>query len=1048
MKVSNPTPRSRRFEPAPDLNDLARMDLEVLNYWDQDRTFEASIQRRFGAPEFTFYDGPPFANGLPHYGHFVTGYAKDIIPRFQTMRGMRVERRFGWDTHGLPAELAAEKATGVSGRKEILELGIGKFNAAARAEVLRYVNIWKDYVKRSARWVDFDGGYKTLDLDFMESCMWAFKQLWELGLVYRDYRVVPYSWAVESSLSHFETRLDDAYRTRRDPALTVKLEVTSGKWSGAHLLIWTTTPWTLPCNLAVAANADIEYVAINCQNDIFILSSNALSRYADELEGGHVLERFNGARLLGTRYNPPFNYFKHHLNAFKILCSDAVSDTEGTGLVHLAPGFGELDLEVCRAADIEIEVPVDHAGRFTSDVPDYHGVVVFDANKPIIQKLREENRILRQEEISHSYPHCWRTDKPLIYRATESWYIKVSQFRDQMVSLNEEIRWIPEHVKEGIFGHWLANAQDWNISRTRFWGTPIPIWTSDDPDFPRIDVYGSISELERDFKCTISDLHRPFIDVLTRPNPDDPSGRSTMRRIEDVFDVWFDSGCMPFAAVHYPFENKDWFEQHFPADFIVEYVAQTRGWFYTLMGLSVMLFNKAPFKNAICHGVVLDATRKKLSKRLKNYPDPLSFLEFHSSDTMRWFLVSSPVLAGGDLLIPRTEKEIAAAQKEVIGPLVNAYSFFALYANLEERAPKEVRCAGNSLDEFILAKTGQLIRDIESRLDRLTIPDACKVAIDFCDDLTNWYIRRARARFWGSSGESSKHEALDTLYTVLKVTFQVLAPLLPILCEKLYRALTSERSVHLTEWPSDASLPLAPELIRGTELARGACSAVRSVRERYRLRVRLPLKQVTIVHPNASLLKEFQSAISDETNTHRIAFATETGAFGKTVLSVDPRIGRRIGARVKELQDAAAAGRYHLNENGTINIIGITIGADEYFFRLCDTDGKAFERFGDVGVVVVDVSVDHQQEIEGISRDLVRAIQSARKAASLEVNDRISLLVEGGPLVSEAIEKHQKYIMDEVLASKWGVSAEPQIVETIIHHERIIISLAPLDHEK
>lgn len=675
---------TQKFPSLPSPLSLPAIDREILGFWDEDRTFEASVESRPENDQFVFYDGPPFANGLPHYGHLLTGFVKDVIPRYQTMKGKRVERRFGWDTHGLPAELAAEKEIGVSGRKAVLDLGIDKFNDACRTAVLRYTEDWEEYIRRSARWVDTENAYKTLDVSFMESCIWAFKQLYDKGLVYKDYRVVPYSWAVESPLSNFETRLDNSYRMRTDPAVTVAFALTDGTGllDGARVLIWTTTPWTLPSNLAIAVGEDITYAVMGKGADKLVLSANGLEKYKKELEGYEKLGEVSGAELKGLHYTPPFDYFLGQENAFRVLSGDFVVDEDGTGIVHMAPGFGEDDLKACKGAGIGVVVPVDHTGRYTSAITDYEGMLVFDANKPITQRLKDEGKLIRHDTIDHNYPHCWRTDEPLIYKAVESWYLEVSKFRERMVELNQQIDWTPPYVKDGLFGNWLSNAQDWNISRSRFWGTPIPVWVSDNPDYPRVDVYGSIDELQADFGTEVTDLHRPYVDDLVRPNPDDPTGKSMMRRVEDVFDCWFESGSMPYAAVHYPFENKDWFEANFPADFIVEYVAQTRGWFYTLMVLGTMLFDSPPFKSAICHGVVLDENRQKLSKRLRNYPDPLEFFNEYGSDVMRWFLISSPVLTGGDLLVPKEGREVAAVQREAIAPLLNAYAFFSLYANL------------------------------------------------------------------------------------------------------------------------------------------------------------------------------------------------------------------------------------------------------------------------------------------------------------------------------------------------------------------------------
>ncbi|VXC83706.1 Isoleucine--tRNA ligase [Oceanicaulis sp. 350] len=1034
----------RRFPTVPGPSELPKIDSDILAFWKQDGTFQASIDERPEDDQFVFYDGPPFANGLPHYGHLLTGFAKDVIPRFQTMKGKRVERRFGWDTHGLPAELSAEKDLGISGRKAVLEMGIDKFNAAARAGVMKYAGEWEDYVTRSARWVDFENDYKTLDTSFMESALWAFKQLWDKGLVYKDYRVVPYSWAVESPLSNFETRLDNSYRNRTDPAVTVGFELKAGQGelSGAKILIWTTTPWTLPSNLACAAGADITYAIMQKGEERFILSVNGLEKYKKQLEGAEQIGTVKGSELAGLTYHPPFDYFVGRENAHQILLEDFVVDEDGTGIVHMAPGFGEDDLNACRKAGIGVVVPVDQAGRYTSEIPDYEGLLVFDANKPIIQRMKEEGKLFRHDTYDHNYPHCWRTDEPLIYKAVDSWYLKVSDFRERMVELNQQINWSPAHVKDGIFGNWLAGAQDWNISRSRFWGTPIPVWVSDDPNYPRVDVYGSIEELEAEFGVKVTDLHRPYIDELTRPNPDDPTGKSTMRRVEDVFDVWFDSGSMPYAQVHYPFENKEWFEANFPADFIVEYVAQTRGWFYTLMVLSTMLFDRPPFKNAICHGVVLDENRQKLSKRLRNYPDPMEFFDQYGSDVMRWFLISSPVLTGGDLLVPKEGREIASVQREAIAPLLNAYSFFSLYANLEDRQPQIITSADDPLDRYILTKTGELASAVEAALDGYDVPRACKEATAFFDALTNWYIRRSRARFWGSEDEAAKNAAFDTLYTVLVKVCRVLAPLLPIVSEKVYKALTGDRSVHLTLWPKADEFPSDHALVRSMDLVRDACSAALAVRERSRLRVRLPLKTLTIVHADSAALEPFADLIRDEVNVRAVATSTDLDAYGRVELKPDPRIGKRLGKAMKDVMAASRSGDFTLNDDGTASVAGQTLAAEEFTMRVVTDEGSDAEPFAGTGAIVLDTSVDEDQAREGLARDLIRAIQTARKDAGLDVSDRIALGISGGDAVAAAIAAHGDFIRDETLAV--SLSTEPGagfVSETDIQGDAVRISV-------
>ncbi|WP_394263973.1 isoleucine--tRNA ligase, partial [Trueperella sp.] len=646
------------------------LEKDILSYWDQDKTFQASIDNRTGE-EFVFYDGPPFANGLPHYGHLLTGYVKDVVARYQTQRGKRVERVFGWDTHGLPAELEAERILGIEDKSEIEEMGVEKFNDACRAGVFKYVNEWEEYVDRQARWVDFEHGYSTLEPTYMESVIWGFKQLWDKGLVYEGYRVLPYCWNDQTPLSNHELKMDDeVYQDRQDTTVTVGLRMESGELA----LIWTTTPWTLPANLAIAVGPDVDYVTVAPEDgplagEKVILAKALVGAYEKELgENPPVVAEFKGTDLEGKRYNPIFDYFSRESerpgpNAWTIHTADYVSVDDGTGLVHIAP-YGEEDMFVLSGADIKVVETVDAAGKFMANTSDYAGLNVFDANRPIINDLRDGSGsqaripldvravLVREQSYVHSYPHCWRCRKPLIYKPVTSWFVAVTEFRDRMVELNQQITWQPEHIKDGIFGNWLAGARDWSISRNRYWGTPIPVWKSDDPMYPRIDVYGSFEELERDFgRLPVGpdgepNLHRPYIDELTRPNPDDPTGKSTMRRIDDILDVWFDSGSMPYAQVHYPFDNTEWFESHYPGDFIVEYIGQTRGWFYTMHVLATALFDRPAFTSCISHGIVLGNDGRKASKSLRNYPDPMEMFHQYGSDAVRWMLMSSPVLRG------------------------------------------------------------------------------------------------------------------------------------------------------------------------------------------------------------------------------------------------------------------------------------------------------------------------------------------------------------------------------------------------------------------
>lgn len=1005
--------------------DFPALEQEILDYWKKDETFKKSVALRDagekGSNEYVFYDGPPFANGLPHYGHLVTGYVKDIIPRYQTMRGRRVERRFGWDCHGLPAEMDTEKFLGISGRAAISEFGIGKFNETCKQRVLMYTNEWQQTVTRQARWVAFDNDYKTMDLPYMESIIWAFKELYKKGLMYEGVRILPYSWAAETPVSNFETRMDNCYREREDPSVTIMFTLKTNEGEKpTKVLAWTTTPWTLPSNLALCVRDDIDYDVYEEDGTRYILASALAGKYKRELANAQKIETIKGADLVGRKYEPLFDYFKDTPNAFQIIHADYVSTEDGTGIVHIAPAFGEDDMNACQPYGIPVICPVDSKGCFTKAVPDYEGMQVFDTNEPIIKRLKAEGKLVRKEMYRHNYPHCWRTDTPLIYKAINSWFVKVTAFRDKMVANNQTINWIPEHIKNGAMGMWLEGARDWSISRNRFWGTPIPVWKSDDPKYPRVDVYGSIAEMEKDFGVKITDLHRPFIDTLTRPNPDDPTGKSTMRRVEDVLDCWFESGSMPFAQVHYPFENKEWFENHSPADFIVEYLAQTRGWFYTLMVMSTALFDRAPFKTCLCHGVVLDENQQKLSKRLRNYPDPSEVFDTLGSDALRWFLVSSPILRGGNLSIDREGKEIAKASRKALIPLWNAFYFFTLYANAEGLKAKEIRDPKDVLDRYVLAKTRDLIKGLTEKLDACDIVGACADVSDFLEIMNNWYIRRSRARFWDTANGT---EAFDTLYTVLVALTKAIAPLLPLTCEYIYRALTGEESVHLTDYPDYTQFKAQDTLVADMDFVRAVCSTAKAVREENKLRNRLPLASMTVAGNNAQRLNAYADLLKDEVNVKEVRLVSDVAALADNMLYIfTPVVGKRLGRFMKDILAASKTNDWTKNADGTLSIAGQTLNADEFELRLVLKDGNAGQALPDnTAVVVLDTQVRPELEREGIARDFVRVIQQKRKDSGFDVSDRIGVAyASDSDVVLQALSEYAAYVKEQVLAKSFA----------------------------
>lgn len=1016
------------------------IETEVLSFWEEDGTFRASVENRGGAPEWVFYDGPPFANGLPHYGHLLTGYAKDVFPRFQTMRGKKVERRFGWDTHGLPAELEAERQLGISDKSQIEEMGLAAFNRAAKDSVLRYTREWQEYVTRQARWVDFENDYKTLDTTYMESVIWAFKQLHEKGLAYEGHRVLPYCWRDQTPLSNHELRMDDdVYKMRQDQTVTVTFPLTGAKaealgLTGVRALAWTTTPWTLPTNLALVVGPDIRYAVVPAGPDgasdahgrpdeevlsgEYLLAIDLVGGYAKDLGYDSpeaalaaVSRTVPGRELEGVSYDRLWDYYADAetygtQNAWRILVDDYVTTEDGTGIVHQAPAYGEDDQRVCEAAGIPVIISVDDGARFLPAVEDVAGLQVFEANKPLTKLLREAGRLLRQASYEHSYPHCWRCRNPLIYKAVSSWFVRVTDFRDRMVELNQQITWVPENVKDGQFGKWLAGARDWSISRNRYFGSPIPVWKSDDPAHPRTDVYGSLAELERDFgRLPLNadgepDLHRPFVDDLTRPNPDDPTGRSTMRRIPDVLDVWFDSGSMPFAQVHYPFENHDWFDSHNPADFIVEYIGQTRGWFYLLHTLATALFDRPAFKNVISHGIVLGSDGQKMSKSLRNYPDVNEVFDRDGSDAMRWFLMSSPVLRGGNLIV--TEEGIREGVRQVLLPLWSTWYFFSLYANATGYEAERSTASADVLDRYLLAKTRDLVEAATADFDALDSTLAAAKLRDFADVLTNWYVRRSRDRFWtGVDADGNGSEAFDTLYTVLETVTRVAAPLLPLVAERIWKDLTGGRSVHLTDWPEAGEFPADRALVDAMDRVRAISSTALSLRKQAGLRVRLPLASLTIVAHDVEALRPFEGILRDELNVKAVELVElredSAAAYGITSrLTVNARAaGPRLGKQVQQVIQAARAGDW-TEQDGVVTVGGITLAAGEYELVLetahaGDDGGSALALLADGGFALLDTATTPELEAEGLARDIIRAVQDTRKAAGLDVSDRIAL---------------------------------------------------------
>lgn len=1027
--------RMSYFFPVEPTVDFAALDEAVLTFWEEEEIFFKSVKRRPVSNSYVFYDGPPFATGLPHYGHVITSIIKDVIPRYFTMTGCRVERRFGWDCHGVPVEYELEKELDLQGRADIEHMGIAAFNEACRGIVLRYTREWESVVTRVGRWVDFRNDYKTMDLPFMESVWWVFKRLWDMGLIYQDYKVVHYSWRLATPLSNFEATLDDAYRERLDPAITVKFKLDG---EDCYILAWTTTPWTLPSNMALAVNPGMTYCRVRYKaqgEETCLILASDLARFV--LEGPYEVEaEFDGSQLVGRTYQPLLPYFRdmRDKGGFRVIGGDFVSSEEGTGVVHIAPAFGEDDFTAARAEGIPIVNPVDDDGCFTEAVHDLVGVNVFDANPAIIETLEAEGKLFSRETILHPYPHDWRTDTPLIYRAIPSWYVNVTAFKEQMLSNNEKIHWYPDHVKGGAFGRWLENARDWAISRNRYWGTPIPVWRCKGCEHLR--VIGSVQEL-RDASGVrdLADIHRHFVDDIRIQCPE--CGDS-MYRVPEVLDCWFESGSMPYAQAHYPFENREWFEDNFPADFIVEYIGQTRGWFYTLIVLSSALFDQPPFKNALAHGVLLAEDGRKMSKRLRNYPEPTEIMDRFGADALRLYLMNHPVIGANDSRFDR--KGVAEMLRRFIIPVWNAFSFLTRYADIENWRPtQDERRSEFEVQDDVVGDTEpgwasemELDRWIRSRVYRLPygVGDALQAydlrgAVDslltLVNDLNNWYIRRSRERFWKATWDEDKLMAFQTLHEVLVLLSKTMAPLAPFVAEVIYKNLTGKESVHLADWPAPDRARIDARLEERMDVVRQVASLGLAARTKAGIKVRQPLAKVG-VWTHRSLNQDDLRLIRDELNVKQVERLADVKQHATMIAKPDPAVvGPRYKGETSGIMNAAKAGDFEQLADGRIRIArndGWILKREDVEIHYEGKPGYACEASQEI-VVLLDVQITDELEREGLARELVRHIQRLRKEADYRIDERIITGVfASAAKVLEVLSTHGQYIRSETLSKE------------------------------
>lgn len=1046
-----------------------RIEEEILKFWKNNNIFQKSMLETKGNDAFVFYDGPPFATGLPHYGHLLAGTLKDIVPRYWTMRGHYIERRFGWDCHGLPVENEMEKEFKVSGKKDIEKLGIYIFNEACRSIVLRYTNQWEHIVNRVGRWVDFVNQYRTMDPSYMESIWWVFKQIWEKKLIYQGFRVQPYCPRCSTPLSNFE--VNEGYKDTTGPSITVSFPLADD--SKTKILVWTTTPWTLPSNVALAVGPDITYVKVQDGENRFILAKDRLSSYYKDISSVTVISEFTGKELEGICYIPMFDYFaQKDSRFFHVTTASFVSTEDGTGIVHIAPAFGEDDFQVGQKLGLQIVCPVDEEGKFTDEVPEYKGKLVYEADDEIIRYIKSIGRLIHRATINHRYPFCYRCDTALIYKAITTWFMQIEPLKNNMLANNQTIHWVPSHLQNGRFGKGIESAPDWNISRNRYWGTPIPIWMCEcghkevvgslkelhtltgkgnesagkkihadavkaierrlhDESKTRIESFGiDASWAEKLENCNIcpDDIHRHIIDELQIHCP---KCNSIMKRTSEVLDCWFESGSMPYAQMHYPFENQKRFEDNFPADFIAEGLDQTRGWFYTLTVLASALFNKPAFKNVIVNGIILSEEGKKLSKRLKNYAPPEEILNKLGADALRLFLINSPAVKAEDLRF--SEKGVMEMSRAVLLPFWNAYSFFVTYANVDKWSPENCRPPqnGSELDKWIVSLLNNTISSINVEMEQYNLYKVVPLLVDYIDNLTNWYIRRSRRRFWKSENDQDKMVAYSTLYYVLVEFSKVMSPFLPFLTEAIYRNLAAGKlpdapvSVHLNPYPQAVEGRTDLALERKMRLIRQSVTMGRALRSRFIIKTRQPLNEfVIIVRDNDTLvlLKQMEDMIKEELNVKNVRFDTaEEAVVSISAKANFKKLGKTYGPKMKDaaalIEKLTIEQIRNLERGQKIEVEGREIGFDDIEIRRTKKEGIEVETEGEL-TVALDTTITEELFQEGLAREFINRIQNIRKTSGLNVTDRINIQCDCPDDLAAALNSFYDYICSETLATE------------------------------
>ncbi|KAJ7379527.1 Isoleucine--tRNA ligase, cytoplasmic [Desmophyllum pertusum] len=1044
---------------AAEYHDFPKEEENILKLWDKLDAFQSCMRQSKDKPRYSFYDGPPFATGLPHYGHILAGTIKDIVTRFAHQSGYHVERRFGWDCHGLPVEFEIDQKLGIKSPDDVAKMGIANYNEECRKIVMRYSNEWEFIVKRMGRWIDFNNDYKTLYPWFMESVWWTFQQLFEKGLVYRGFKVMPYSTRCSTPLSNFEANQN--YKETMDPSVIVNFPLDESP--DVSMIAWTTTPWTLPSNLALVVNPDMDYVKVkdNCADKVYIMMEVRLEALFKKPEEYTILERFKGATLAGKTYKPLFTYFQDYKKtdgAFRVLVDGYVTGESGTGVVHSAPAFGEDDYRVCLASGMlqkggKLPCPVDASGMFTSEVTDFKGQYVKDADKNITKWLKQQQRLVHQSTHKHSYPFCWRSDTPLIYKAVPGWFIHVESIIDKLLRNNKKSYWVPEFVQEKRFHNWLESAHDWNVSRNRYWGTPIPLWVSD--DYQEVVCVGSIDELEQLSGVRVKDLHRECVDHITIPSK---TNRGVLKRVSEVFDCWFESGSMPYAQVHYPFENKKEFEASFPADFIAEGIDQTRGWFYTLLVISTALFDKPPFKNLIVNGLVLAADGAKMSKRKKNYPDPMEIVNKYGADALRLYLINSPVVRAETLKFQ--EKGVKDIIKEVFLPWYNAHRFLLQNIQQMEREGHKfihdeavLLNLGNTLDRWILSFTQSLVLFVHQEMTAYRLYTVVPRLVKFIDYLTNVYVRMNRKRLKGDCGGSDWQEALQTLFSVIFSMTRLMAAFTPFITEHTYQALRpyipesmnsgETESIHYLMIPQARENLIDKEIERRVAVMQTVIELGRVVRERKTLPLKYPLAELVVIHQQQQSLNDvlsLENYIKQELNVRKITVSSDKHKFG-VQLRAEPDnqvLGRRLKGAFKQvsqaIKDLSDQEIQVFKEKGELVVAGHLLSGTDlkvlYSFNQNGSTPSAYEAHSDGEVLILfDVTPDQSLLSEGVAREVVNRIQKLRKSslltlshqALLQPSDDITIvfdITQGAQdaikALNDVISTHKGYIEDSV----------------------------------